>query len=85
MKKLYFILIPAAFANALAVAESFKSKEFNDLKEIPEAVNQALNQEEDEEDEEDEEVLVMSLSAFTDFYNESFSAAEYFITPVYVV
>ena len=82
MKKLYFILIPTAFANALAVAESFKSKEFNDLKEIPEAVNQALTQEEDEED---EEVLVMSLSAFTDFYNESESATQYFITPVYVV
>ena len=82
MKKLYFILIPTAFANALAVAESFKSKEFNDLKEIPEAVNKALTQEEDEED---EEVLVMSLSAFTDFYNESESATQYFITPVYVV
>lgn len=83
MKKLYFILIPVAFANALAVAESFKSKEFNSLNEIPEAVNKALTQ--DEEDQEDEEVLVMSLSAFTDFYNESESATQYFVTPVYVV
>lgn len=83
MKKLYFILIPTAFDNALAVAESFKSKEFNDLKEIPEAVTKVLEQEDEEEEEEG--VLVMSLSSFTDFYNESESATQYFITPVYVV
>lgn len=82
MKQLYFILIPVAFTNAMQVAESFKSKEFNSLNEVPEAVNKALEQ--DEEDQEDEEVLVMSLSAFTNFYNESESATQYFISPVYV-
>lgn len=82
MKQLYFILIPTAFANALQVAENFKSREFNSLTEVPEAVNTALH--EDNEEDEDEEVLVMSLSAFTNFYNESESATQYFITPVYV-
>ena len=82
MKKLYFILIPVAFANAGAVAESFKNKEFENLGEIPEAVNKALTQ--PEEDQEDEEVLVMSVTGFTEFYNESESATQYFIAPVFV-
>lgn len=82
MKKLYFILIPVAFTNAKAVAESFKNKEFKNFSDIPEAVNNSLVQE--DEDEEDEDVQVMSLSSFTDFYNESESATQYFIAPVFV-
>jgi hypothetical protein len=83
MKKLFFILIPVAFANAGAVAEKFKSKEFNSIGEIPEAVNKELVQE--DETQEDDEVLVMSVSAFTDFYNGDVGAAVgYFIAPVFV-
>lgn len=81
-KQLYFILIPAFFTNALSVAESFKSREFDNLGEIPEAVNKELQQE--DESEEDEQVLVMSLSTFTEFYNDN-EGSQYFIAPVYVV
>ena len=80
-KQLYFILIPVHFTRALPVAENFKGREFDNLSEVPEAVNKELTQ--SNENEEDEEVLVMSLSAFTDHYNDS-EAIQYFIAPVYV-
>jgi hypothetical protein len=81
--KLFFILIPVAFTNAKQVAEDFKNMEFNSLSEVPEVITKALVQE--EEAEEEEKVLVMSVNSFTEFYNESESATEYFISPVYVV